>query len=140
MGAEKYGGLFGLGNLLTMPSSYFGDVYLDDGAGIRYTFSSFGIHDKISGRDAVYAFATQDAFGSTIHYIGKADDLGTRLSGHERLNDAIRAGANRVLVHIPGPGFIVGHLEAEKRLISRYNPALNTQHVDNKLLGILGLR
>jgi hypothetical protein len=123
-----FGGLFELGRLTPALPTFFGNVFLDDGIGTRYRFESFGIRDKLYGVNVVYAFAVEHFGSHSIKYIGKANILSERINSHERLAEAIRAGANRLLVHTPTPYDRVSHEEAEKRLIRRYSPSMNTQH------------
>ena len=76
----------------------------------------------------VYLFCKEQHGQYVPLYIGKAEDLRSRLVGHERLAEALRLGATHLLIHKPGYGDKVHYLEAERRLIAHYNPTLNVQH------------
>ncbi|KJS14240.1 MAG: hypothetical protein VR78_10525 [Hoeflea sp. BRH_c9] len=122
-------GPVGLGLAYSSPTPSFGGwVTLDDGIEVKYRFDCFNISEKAYGVNAVYAFASLGLAGVKVHYIGKADILSKRLAGHEKMDEARRMGATRLLVHIPSPIDPVDYLTAEKRLISRYTPPLNYIH------------
>jgi len=123
-------GLFGLAPtpLATVTGS--------DGIDTRYRFDVYGIYDRPSGVNAVYVFARQSAQAYVPLYIGRAEILSERLTGHERLSEAIMLGASHLLVHIPGPRDRIGFEDAERRLISRFGPPLNVQH--NAMRSFLG--
>lgn len=86
--------------------------------------------------NAVYVFARQPAQAYVPLYIGHAEILSERLTGHERLSETIMLGAAPLLVHIPAPLDRIRFEEAERRLISRFNPPLNVQH--NAMRSFLG--
>jgi hypothetical protein len=60
-------------------------------------------------------------------YVGRAEILSRRLTGHDRRKEAIRHGARFLLVHIPAPVDPIPYAEAERRLIRQYTPVLNEQ-------------
>lgn len=99
-----------------------------DGVDTDYRFSVYDIRDRPAGFAAIYVFARWTGAGYSPLYIGKADDLLARLCGHDRLDEALRLGASHLLVHIPGRFDRVTYTEAERRLIRRFAPPLNTQH------------
>jgi hypothetical protein len=77
------------------------------------------------GVKVVYGFVTAER---RVLYLGKADVLSERLSGHEKLGLAMLMGATQLWVHEPGPFDLVSHEDAERRLIRAYAPILNKQH------------
>jgi hypothetical protein len=101
-----------------------GSVILRDNLGMAYRFSRQSISWPAYGVNVVYAFATAD---NRIIYIGKADILSERLSGHERLSEARNLGAVALLVHEPKLWDPVPYEQAEERLIRAYCPVLNRQ-------------
>jgi excinuclease UvrABC nuclease subunit len=58
-------------------------------------------------------------------YMGRAERLDRRLSGHEKLDRAKRLGANELWVHQPMVGDPIPYWQVESRLIKRYSPPLN---------------
>lgn len=98
-----------------------------DGVDTNYQFQVFYIDACPAGVDAVYIFARFEAGIYVPVYIGRAEFLSQRLSGHERRAEAIRLGARYLLVHVPGNGARVAFEEAERRLIRHYGPPLNRQ-------------
>jgi len=131
----------GLGGLLGVnmpaPLDRYPDVVLDDGIDTRYRFAAHHISGRQYGVNVVYGFATVDARGIYIHYIGRAETLSERLSGHEKMSTAIARGANRLLIHEPTALDVIDYKTAERRLIARYCPLLNTHH--NQMVGLGGL-
>jgi excinuclease UvrABC nuclease subunit len=99
-----------------------------DGLGIEYSFGVYDIRALPSATNAVYLFCKIENGNYVPLYIGKAENLSNRLSGHERKDEAIRLGAKYLFVHAPGFAAMVGYLEVERRLIARYDPVLNTHH------------
>lgn len=59
-------------------------------------------------------------------YIGVADDLVNRLTGHERWEEAKRHGATHVMAQ--GQADQTAREKAEQDLIGYWNPPLNTHH------------
>ena len=99
-----------------------------DSTGTNYSFDVYSIHATPRATNAVYLFCKFHAGQYTPVYIGKAENLHSRLVGHDRMDESIRLGATHLLVHTPGYGARVHYLEAERRLIAYYNPVLNVQH------------
>lgn len=99
-----------------------------DGIDTDYTFGVYSIHSSPSATNAIYMFCNIQGGQYVPLYIGRAEDLNNRLTGHERLAEAIRLGATHLLVHTPAYAARVHYLEAERRLIAHYNPVLNVQH------------
>lgn len=120
---------------LPPPSATLGHVWGDDGISYRYRFAVYDIHACPAAPNAVYIFAARQSLTYTPLYIGRADSLSRRLSGHERRDEAIRRGAHYLLVHVPAVTDPIGYAEAERRLIRQYAPALNEQH--NRLAALL---
>lgn len=85
---------------------------------------------------ANYAFVQRHSGGRlTPHYFGIASNLRCRLSGHEKLNLAVRAGANELHVHLLAKTE-AERREIEKTLIHGHSPRLNEQHNHQIGLGI----
>jgi hypothetical protein len=81
--------------------------------------------NPISGN---YMFVRRSGLNWLPIYIGQAENLKIRLPNHERLRDAISAGATRVMAHAtPGGEWV--RLAEEKDLIEQWHPVLNTQHI-----------
>jgi len=99
--------------------------YMWDDCGIRYRFEVRPLTPRSYGTAVVYGFLTAER---RVLYLGKADILSERLSGHEKLGLAVRMGATELWVHEPGPFHLVSHEDAERRLIRAYAPILNKQH------------
>lgn len=73
-----------------------------------------------------YMFVKLTPQGWVPVYIGIADNLATRIAYHDRWDDAVRAGAIRVMGHTEASA---AKRQAEERdLIAYWNPVLNTQH------------
>ncbi len=113
---------------LPPPSAPLGHVWGDDGISCRYRFAVYDIHACPAAPNAVYIFAARQSLTYIPLYIGRAESLSRRLSGHERRDEAIRRGAHHLLVHVPAVTDPIGYAEAERRLIRHYGPALNEQH------------
>jgi hypothetical protein len=113
---------------LPPPSVPIGHVWGNDGTGYRYQFAIYDIHVCPSALNAVYIFAGLQGRTYVPFYVGRAEALSRRLPGHERRDEAIRRGAQYLLVHVPDAGDPVGYAEAERRLIRHYAPPLNEQH------------
>lgn len=99
-----------------------------DGVDTNYSFGVYSIHSTPSATNAVYLFCKIQNGQYVPLYIGKAENLHSRLVGHERMAEGIRLGATHLLVHTPGYGARVHYMEAERRLIAHYDPVLNVQH------------
>ena len=99
-----------------------------DSTGTNYSFDVYSIHATPEATNAVYLFCKYQARQYTPVYIGKAENLHSRLVGHERMDEAVSLGATHLLVHTPGLGSRVRYGEAERRLIAHYNPVLNLRH------------
>lgn len=115
-----------LRNLPSMQPQNRGYVTGSDGVDTDYSFTIYTITAVPAARNAVYMFCQQQSSRYVPLYIGKADDLASRLHAHERIEDAKMLGATHLLVHVPGLTARVHYLEAERRLIYHYQPALNT--------------
>ncbi|MBO6756372.1 MAG: hypothetical protein JJ902_08605 [Roseibium sp.] len=114
--------------LFSPPATMLGSLSGFDGVDTNYSFGIYEIWAIPSAFNAVYMFCKLEGSVHVPLYIGRAENLANRLSGHERLEEAIFQGATHLLVHAPGHAARVGFIEAERRLIIRYNPPLNTQH------------
>jgi hypothetical protein len=107
--------------------TYFGRHLVRGSSGREYAFDSFDLDAEFADVGAIYIFARQ-SFGLLppsldLIYVGKATELGSRLSSHEKWPQALRMGANRLLV------MKVGHLtdrtSVEEDIIAFNCPALN---------------
>jgi hypothetical protein len=75
-----------------------------------------------------YAFVKQLPNGKFVPlYFGIADSLRSRLTNHERWDEAIRAGMTHVMSHTTPAGETV-QIAEEKDLIQQWNPPLNVHH------------
>ena len=99
-----------------------------DGIDTNYTFEVYPILTKPRRANSVYLFCCVQGAHYAPIYIGKAEDLHSRLVGHNRLVEAICLGARYLLVHSPGLWPRIHYLEAERRFIAHYNPVLNVHH------------
>jgi hypothetical protein len=82
--------------------------------------------DSIQSVIGNYMFVRQTPQGQWVPvYIGRADDLSVRVPTHDRWDDAIRAGATRVMAHT-SPNVAVRDAE-EADLIATWQPVLNLQ-------------
>ena len=99
-----------------------------DGVDTIYEFNVYPIHAKPHRGHSVYWFCCLQGAHYTPVYIGRAEDLHSRLVGHKRLAEAIRLGAAYLLVHSPSPWARINYLEAERRFIAHNNPVLNVHH------------
>ena len=113
---------------LPPPSALLAHVWGDDGIGYQYRFAVYDIHACPAAPNAVYIFAARQSLTYIPLYVGRAESLSQRLSGHERRDEAIRRGARYLLVHVPAVTDPIGYAEAERRLIRHYAPELNEQH------------
>ena len=104
-----------------------GSVWGEDGISHRYRFDVYDIWACPVGANAVYVFARLEGSTYVPVYIGRAEVLSRRLTGHDRRAEAIRRGAHFLLVHIPAPFDPIRYSEAERRLIRQYTPVLNEQ-------------
>lgn len=98
-------------------------VWIDDGIGMRYIFTEWPKSWAVPSRkNAVYAFVNVNGLPG---YIGKAEDLADRLSGHEKRPLALFLGYDRLFFHVPGPSDRIHYMDVERRLIKRLCPPLN---------------
>lgn len=112
----------------TLPPGTPGSIYIFDGTDTNYRFEIYGISEIPAGTNAVYMFCKLQNSTFEPVYIGKAEDLATRLHRHERISEAVLLGASHLLVHEPGYEPRINSIEAERRLIAHFNPFLNLHH------------
>jgi hypothetical protein len=94
----------------------------------RYWFIQDVTANGIQAVSGNYAFVKQLANGNFVPlYFGQADDLRARIPGHERGDDARKAGVTHVMGHTTQGGE-QARLEEERDLIAQWNPPLNVQH------------
>ena len=103
-------------------------VYAYDESGTSYRFYIYSIHTTPIATNAVYMFCYLRDGTYVPVYIGKAEDLRSRLVRHERMAEALSLKAKHLLVHTPGIPDRINYLNAERRLIAYYDPDLNVQH------------
>lgn len=107
----------------------------------KFEFQRYPIDARPQGRDCVYAFVTPYGFVQYVHYIGRAEDLATRIGSHDRIQEAKRDGATELWVHRTDAHSKVHFHDVEQRLIRTLCPPLNSQHNSLATLGgLLGLR
>ena len=102
-------------------------IWGEDGISHHYRFDVYDIGDCPAGVNAVYVFAGLQASIYVPVYIGRAEILSRRLTGHDRRHEAICYGARFLLIHTPAPLDPISYIEAERRLIQQYAPVLNEQ-------------
>lgn len=98
------------------------------GSTYRYWFIDQLTAENLQAVGGNYMFVKKLPNGNWLPvYIGQADDLKARLPGHERLEDARRAGATHAMGHTT-PAGEKARLAEERDLIQHWTPTLNTQH------------
>ena len=103
----------------------------------KFEFQRYPIDARPQGRDCVYAFVSSYGF---VHYVGRAEDLSSRIGPHDRIDEAKRDGATELWVHRTNAQSKVHFHEVEQRLIRALCPPLNKQHNSLASLGgLLGL-
>lgn len=96
-------------------------------SGRRFEFEEHRIDEAPTGTNDLYVFCTEGIWGFNPLYVGKAQNLRDRLQNHERLDDAKKKGATKLLVHSE-PDLVAAQLEdAETLLINELQPLLNVQ-------------
>ncbi|TCU75036.1 hypothetical protein EDE08_103252 [Bradyrhizobium sp. R2.2-H] len=100
----------------------------------KFEFQRYPIDARPQGRNCVYGFVSPYGF---VHYIGRAEDLATRIGSHDRIDEAKRDGATELWVHRTDVHSKVHFHDVEQRLIRTLCPPLNSQH--NSLAGLGGL-
>ena len=99
-------------------------IYFSYEDGTRYEFRIYPIEATPSADNAVYMFCCVEDNEYIPVYIGKAEDLPDRLSGHERIDEARDLGATHLLVYASDPKY----KDVETWLIAHHNPTLNKHH------------
>lgn len=106
-------------------------AYIDwpgkSGKTYRYWFLDSLAPEGIQAVAGNYMFVKPTNGGWVPVYIGQAEDLKNRLPAHERLKDAVAAGATATMAHTT-PGGEAVRLAEEKDLIEMWLPSLNTHH------------
>ncbi len=99
-------------------------------SGTEYTYWIYSIETTFKDGPGNYIFAkeTRPGFWSAC-YIGQSQNLGDRLSNHEKETCAKRYGATHIHVHSNGNGE-TARRDEEKDLILRQQPPCNDQYVD----------
>lgn len=80
----------------------FGQGWISDRGGRRYTFDRYHLTDRPKTGRAVYAMVRPECMGifgyvaPTILYVGRALNVAERLSGHEKMLPAINLYASEL--------------------------------------------
>ncbi len=94
-------------------------------SGKEYTYHIYPIDAELRALPGNYIYARQSEDGSWVPlYIAQTRDLRQRLEGHEKLQDALEAGATHVHVHVSQAGQALRCTE-EQDLVHRWQPACN---------------
>jgi len=97
--------------------------------GAEYEFVAFPLEWEPDSIGAVYAFTGRDPSTSPatheILYVGVAEDINERLSGHEKLKCVMPLGCNCICIHPENSE--QARLHKEKDLIAKHNPPCNRQ-------------
>jgi hypothetical protein len=100
----------------------------NSGKTYRYWFTSEIAPSNLKNEGGNYMWIRRLPTGNWLPvYVGQADDISTRIPNHERLADAMRAGATHLMAHTT-PAGEKARLDEERDLIAHWNPALNTHH------------
>ncbi len=91
-------------------------------SGSTYDFEIHNIDTPFNPIGAVYSFATTP-YISTLYYVGMTGDLSVRFDNHHKLPQALRLGANSILVR-PVPSEME-RIKIEADIIAYYKPQLN---------------
>ena len=100
-----------------------------NGTVYRFWFLDLSLRD-VSSQPGVYMFVRRVNRTWVPVYIGIADDLPTRLTGHERWAEAVALGATHFVAH--GQASRDVRERVERDLIGLWNPPLNTHHRTDK--------
>ena len=93
---------------------------------LSYSFQVCNYSRISNMRGGIYIFAGLDRQRQWIpYYIGQADNLAARISGHENWDKARSLGATHV--HLMGVRKLILRDKIERELIAAYQPALNVQ-------------
>jgi hypothetical protein len=94
----------------------------------RYWFIEDITAKGIQAAGGNYAFVTQLANGNFVPlYFGQAEDLQARIPGHDRWDEAKKAGVTHVMGHTT-PAGEQARLDEERDLIQQWDPPLNVHH------------
>jgi len=92
---------------------------------LTYEFNVYTKAANWNDTGGIYIFTGKNAQGLWVPlYIGKADSFQSRMSSHERWDEAARAGATHV--HARGVAQEATRAAVEAELIQAYQPKLNT--------------
>ena len=111
------------------PSETWGNL---SGAPYRFWFVDLSLKGLIS-QSGVYMFVRRANQVWQPVYVGIADDLPTRLNGHERWAEAVAIGATHLVAR--GQAALADRQKAEQDLIGYWNPPLNTHHRTDRKAG-----
>jgi len=104
------------------------DIYWTGFSGVNYGYWIHRIGTEFKAEAGNYLYAKQTSPGYWVPiYIGETDDLGRRLSSHEKEAAAKLRGATHVHGHTTPRGVKARQAE-EEDLIKNYNPPLNTEY------------
>jgi hypothetical protein len=94
-------------------------------SGKTYLHWIYPIGQSFLNQPGNYIFAKESPPGSWhALYVGEAEELGVRLSTHERSLEATQLGATHLHVHLNGGDRIA----EEKDIIQKWNPPMNDHH------------
>ena len=111
-----------------MNSEQYIDWTGSSGAKYRYWFLVNPTSAGILAKPGNYAFVKQLPNGNfTPLYFGESEDLQARIPGHDRWQEAVRAGMTHVMAHSAAGGESARQAE-ERDLIQQWHPPLNVQH------------
>ncbi len=89
-------------------------------------FTVYELNTSWNNVSGLYIFAYYDGQLWRALYIGQADDFNSRMSNHERLQEAIQKGASHI--HAKTVTNAVNRDRWEQMLINHIQPPMNTQH------------
>lgn len=94
--------------------------------GTKVTFNVHSPQDTFNDVPGIYIFARPAGNQYHAEYVGQADSLRDRLSGHDRWLEA--AGRGATTIHAKVVNNQAERDALEKALIAKMQPPLNTQH------------
>lgn len=108
--------------------------YFESVQGRQFEFAEYALGDNPNAKHCIYAFCTEGRLGFRALYIGKANELKKQLTDHEKLSEARKLGATKLLVCQPCKAVVaatgrseLGLDEVETILVQETHPPLNVQ-------------
>lgn len=102
-----------------------GPIHWKGASGFHYLFQVIGPGQEPAAVEGVYIFAKTVPTGFLAIYIGQSTNLRERISGHDRLAEARRLGADQIHV-MAVPGGSNERIKVEFDLVSQWRPTLNS--------------